>query len=151
MEECVDVKHAREDADVDIVQSACAISTTCPVIVVGDDTDLLVLLIQHFDVSKHKDISMQTSSKLINVSALKQSLDDSLSSSLLFIHALTVCDTTSRPHGIGKVSALAKHANLKEFAKLFMLQNKSSREIEQAGEQALGVLYGCVSGSTLDF
>ena len=150
-EECVDVKHAREDADVDIVQSACAISTTCPVIVVGDDTDLLVLLIHHFDVSKHKDIFMQTSSKLISVYALKQNLDDSLISSLLFIHSLTGCDTTSRPHGIGKVSALAKHANLKVFAKMFMLQNKTSREIEQAGKQALGVLYGCIPGSTLDF
>ena len=32
-----------------------------------------------------------------------------------------------------------------------MLQNKTSREVEQAGEQALGVLYWCVSGSTLDF
>ena len=41
-EEWVDVKHAHEDADVDIVQSTCAISTTCPVIVVGDDTDLLI-------------------------------------------------------------------------------------------------------------
>ena len=140
-EECVDAKHAREDADVDIVQSACAISTTCPVIVVGDDTDLLVLLMHHF-VSKHKDIFIQASSKLMSVSALKQNLDDSLVSSLLFIHSLTGCDTTSRPHCIGKVSALAKHANLKEFAKMFMLQNKTSREIEQA----LGVLYGCNPG-----
>ena len=87
----------------------------------------------------------------MSVSALKQNLDDSLISSLLYIHSLTGCDTTSRPHGIGKVSALAKHANLKEFAKMIMLQNKTSREIEQAGEQALGVLYGCITGSTLDF
>ena len=106
-----------------------AISTTCPVIVVGDDTDLLVLLIHHVYIIKFQ---------LTHVYALKQSLDDSLISSLLFMHSLTGCDTPSRPHGIGKVSALAKHANLKEFAKMCMLQSKTSKI--SAGEQALGVL-----------
>ena len=35
---------------------------------------------------------------------------------LLFIHAISGCDTTSRPYGIGKTSAKDKAANLHEHA-----------------------------------
>lgn len=42
------VTHSSRDADFDIVKTACNIASSKPVIVVGDNTDLLVLLRHHY-------------------------------------------------------------------------------------------------------
>ena len=106
------VKFSKADADYDIAMTACDAAQTVPVVVVGDDTDLLVLLLHHFDLGSHNPIYLQTSSKTISIPVLQTSLDPTLSQSILFIHALSGCDTTSRPYGIGKLSAIAKHQAL---------------------------------------
>ncbi len=45
----IQVQHSQEDADYDIAMSACNIALTKPVVVVGDDTDLLILCQHHFN------------------------------------------------------------------------------------------------------
>ena len=69
---------------------------------VGDDTDLLVLLLHHLS-PRHHVIFLQTASKILNI----RQLAPYLTASLLFPHAITGCDTTSRPYSIGKVMANA--------------------------------------------
>ena len=121
-----------------------------PVVVVGDDTDLLILLQYHFNPDEHQSIYLQTSSKLIGIGILFSSLDPVLSESLLFIHAISGCDTTSRPYGIGKVSAMAKYKDLHESASVFITPDKGQESVESAGNKALAVLYGCKQGTDLN-
>ena len=70
---------------------------------------------------------------------------------LLFMHALTGCDTTSRPYGVGKSSVLARCPSLYQQASIFMMQDRCHAEIESAGEEAILVLYNCTTpGAVLD-
>ena len=89
------------------------------VVVVGDDTDLLVLLLHPFS-PRHHVMFLQTASKIMNIRILQDHLAPDLTASLLFLHAITGCDTTSRPHSIGKVMAMSKCHQLKDAASLFM-------------------------------
>ena len=74
---------------------------------VGDDTDLLVLLLHHLS-PRHRVIFIQTASIILNIRILQGHFVHELSSSLLLLHAVTECDTTSRPYSIGKVMAMSK-------------------------------------------
>ena len=149
--EDITVKHAAADADYDIAISACNMALAKTVVVVGDDTDLLVLLQHHYQPADHRPIFMQTSTKLFNIAVLKRGLEPALRPSLLFIHAMSGCDTTSRPFGIGKVAALGKWHELKDVAQAFLDPNKTQEEIEKLGHTSLCILYGCSTNTGLDF
>ena len=103
----VELYHSSADADYDIVSTACTMAKRRSVAVVGDDTDLLVLLLHHLS-PRHHVIFLQTASKILNIRILQEHLAPGLTASLLFLHAITGCDTTSRPHSIGKVT---QHGN----------------------------------------
>ena len=130
--------------------SACALAHTKPVVVVADDTDILILLQHHFRPAEHKSVYLQTSSKLISIEIIKRSIDPVLSKSLLFIHALSGCDTTSGSYCIGKISAMGKYVDLKVASQIFMLPNKDHNEGEQAGNEALAIIYACKQGTDLN-
>jgi hypothetical protein len=53
---------------------------------------------------------MVAAKRTVCASTIKRRVDVKLSESLLFLHAVSGCDTTSRPHGIGKVGVLKKYA-----------------------------------------
>jgi 5'-3' exonuclease len=149
-EKGIQVSHSSGDADYDIAMTACRIALTMPVVVVGDDTDLFILLQHHFSIENHHAIYLNTATKLIDISILKKELDPDLSYSLLFIHALSGCDTTSKPHGIGKMSAMGIYRELKEFTVFFMAAATNREEIEQVGNQAIATVYGCKHCSDLN-
>ena len=65
------------------------------------------LLTHHVDVSA-SNLYMITAKHTECISTLKKKLDPHLSKSTLFLHAVSGCDTTSRPYGIGKVGVLKK-------------------------------------------
>ena len=46
--------NAKEDADVLIVQTALELANTCDVVLIGEDTDLLVLLCYHADIHSNR-------------------------------------------------------------------------------------------------
>ena len=138
--EGISMKQSAGDAEYDIAMSACALARMKPVVVVGDDTDLLILLQHHFNPDEHQSIYLQTRSKLISIGILFSSLDPVLSESLLFIHTISGCDTTSRPYGIGKVSAMAKYKDLRESASVLITPDKGQESVEAAGNKALAVL-----------
>ena len=150
-QEGIQISHSSGDADYDIVMTACTFAEMLPVVVVGDDTDLLILLQHHFTPRKHENIYLQTNTKLIDIFNLQKELDPDLSHSLLFIHALSGCDTTSKPYGIGKISAISKYCDLKGTAELFMKADINHEQIELFGNQAIATLYGCKHGADLNF
>ena len=98
----VDLHHSADDADYDIVSTACTIAKRTSVTVVGDDTDLLVLLLHHLS-PRHHVVFLQTTSKVINIRILQDHLPSSLTASLLFLHAITqgpcscIYETKSKP------------------------------------------------------
>lgn len=93
---------------------------------------------------------MLTSKLTVCITTLKKKLDLALSEALLFLHALSGCDTTSRPYGIGKVTVLSKYAELKRSASVFMSSSSSQEDIEKAGEDALLMIYGCLKSTSLN-
>ena len=108
--DCI-VRHASGDADRLIVMTAIEFSGVSDVIVVGEDTDLLVLLCYFAEPNTKRlfFISDRTqNSKLWDIKQLQQTLGYRISNILPVIHSLTGCDTTSRLFGIGKGPALKK-------------------------------------------
>ena len=126
----------------------CTMANRRSVVVVGDDTDLLVLLLHHLS-PRHHVIFLQTASKILNIRMLQDHLAPDLTVSLLFLHAVTGCDTTSRSYGIGKVMAMSKCHQLKDHARLFMKPNQSHDDVNKHGEAALEILYK--PGNSLEF
>lgn len=102
-----------------------------PVVVVGDDTDLLVLLQNHLTPTENETIYPQTSIKLIDISILQKNLEANVSHSLLFIHSLSACNTTSRPYDIGK-EVMCKYRDPQEVSNLFMIVDARHDDIEQS-------------------
>ncbi|CAB4010879.1 Hypothetical predicted protein, partial [Paramuricea clavata] len=85
---------------------------------------------------------MVAAKRTVCASTIKRRVDVKVSESLLFLHAVSGCDTTSRPHGIGKVGVLKKYAALAESAATFMASESSKVALETAGERALLIMYG---------
>ena len=99
------------------------------------------MLVYRSDPTSHS-LHMVTSNRKICIKTLQAGLDPRLVASLPFLHALSGCDTTSRPYGIGKGTVLSKYVELHQFATVFMSPSSSHEEIKQAGEQALLIVYG---------
>lgn len=101
------VKHAEADADVLIALTAVESSHTRPTILLGEDTDLLVLLLYHGDTSLNQIYfkSLSTSKvtmKSLDILKTKALLGPEICSLLSLVHAISGCDTASRMFGIGK-------------------------------------------------
>ena len=83
--------------------------------------------------SQSRTSCYQTASKILNIRILQDHLDPKLTASLLFLHAITGCDTTSRPYSIGKVMAMNKCHQLMDSASLFMKPNQSHDDVNKHG------------------
>ena len=126
---------------------------------VGDDTDLIVLLCYHANMEAH-DLFFHPESKsntkktrIWNIKATKQMLGPDICNHILFIHALLGCDTTSRLYGIGKGASLKRFRASHTFceqAKVFDTHSASIHDVVDAGEKALVIIYNGKSTDTLD-
>jgi hypothetical protein len=151
--------HAPGDADLLIVQKAVESATTTNTVLIGDDTDLLILLIYHTNLESH-DLFFQPEPKkstknprVWNIKALKQQLGPSVCTHILFMHAIIGCDTTSRLYGIGKGAALNKFItsyDFREQATVFGTPSASTADVVAAGENALVCLYNGKPGEGLN-
>ena len=150
--------HANGDADLLIVKTAVESARTNTTFLVGDDTDLLVLLCYH--ASKHGcDLYFRREPKanargtsVWHVKRVKDQLGRVVCTNLLFLHAITGCDTTSRLYGVGKATALKKFENVpyfREQANVFNCHSPIS-DILTAGEKALVSFFGGKPGVGLD-
>ena len=137
----IHVEHPLGDADYKICQTARAHTITSPVAVVAEDSDVFQLLVHHADPAA-SNVYMVAANRTVCVTTIKRRVDVQLSESLLFLHAISGCDTTSRPHGIGKVGVLKNYAALEESAATFMASESSKVALEKAGERAPLIMYG---------
>ena len=151
--------HASGDADLLIVQKAVQSATTSNTVLVGDDTDLIVLLCYHaklesYDLFFRPEPKKNTKKlRIWNIKATKEKLGQDICSNILFIHAFLGCDTTSRLYGIGKGTSLSKFkasSMFREQAKVFNSDSASTCEVVDAGEKALILVYNGKLPDTLD-
>lgn len=153
------VIHAEGDADVLIAQRAVQSSMHGPTTIIGEDTDLLVLLCFHADQESfhlYLQSDKRSSSKKLREWDIhwirkKHCVQTSALCFHLYI-AVRGCETTSKMHGIGKGMPLRKLKSDPHFiqqAEVFM-NTVSKEEIFHAGEQALLCLYGGTVGEGLD-
>lgn len=149
------VKQAQDDADVLIIETALEQSTN-PVIVVGEDVDLLVILIARADCNREifflKPGKGSVESKMFS----SKSFDGHKKSKnhILFWHAITGCDTTSAIFSKGKKRALKileDREDLQRCAESFTQKNSSHEEITDSGIKYILALYGAQpSESSID-
>ena len=148
------------DADLLIVQTAIKSAATRPTVVIGEDTDLLILLLHHVneDCQRILFTSEQKSrskgpTKLWDIKHVKSMLGQEVCDAILLIHALLGCDTTSRLYSIGKGVALQKFKRENSFrrlSKIFTSPSSTKEEIIAAGEKLLLLVYGQKGDVTLD-
>ena len=102
--------HSDGDADVDIVSNVLTVANTCPVTLLGEDTDLLILLRWHFNPSLHCPVQLccNSSKTAADIKKSKQLLSDALIHSNFVIHTFCGCDITSRLHSVGSRTVLQK-------------------------------------------
>ena len=147
--------HAKGDADILIVKTAVESAKVVSTVLIGDDTDLLILLC-HYGHAIEKDLFLKPERKadtkkhkVWNMKATTRILGNELCSRLLFVHALLGCDTTSRIFGIGKPVALKQAQNnvrFQEISDLFTQEGATKKDVIAAGEEALIHLYSGKQG-----
>ena len=148
------------DADLLIAQTAIDSALTRPTIVIGEDTDLLILLLYHvnldcddiFFTSEPKSRA-RGPTKFLDIKYSKSKLGPALCEAILFIHALLGCDTTSRLFSIGKGVALQEFKKEERFqflSQTFSRPSSTREEIIAAGEESLLIVYGGKGCTTLD-
>ena len=154
------ILHAKGDADLLIVQTALESAETSDTVLIGDDTDLLVLLCYHAATEGHKVFLKQEPKqnalkrRVWDIRETKKRLGADICNNILFVHAVLGCDSTSRIHGLGKAAALKKIKDNRYFlslAKVFDKEDGVQRmEIIEAGEKALVCLYNGKGGEGID-
>ena len=127
-----------------------------PVTVVGDDTDLLVLLLHHTS-EENNEVTLRpqqrsSKTKVWLIKEMKKQLPKSITDNIIFIHAVLGCDTTSRLQGIGKGVGMKKLEKLREFTSIgkVFIEESSVEEVISAGEKALLGLYCAKKENCLD-
>ena len=104
-----------------IAQKAVEVAREVDTVLVGDDTDLFVLLRYYASLECHIIFfkpELKKGSKnpgVWNITAVKEKLGPELCSNILFLHAILECDTTSQLFGIGKGTSLKKFKSSKHF------------------------------------
>lgn len=146
------------DADTDIVKTAIQLNKTASkVVIVGTDTDLLILLIalapEENSIFFCRDIRGKNPSRTFyNIRHLIQ-LNIDIKESLLFSHAMTGCDTTSAFYGLGKSKAIdliKTNREARQSAEVFLRKDESEEVIKREGEKFVLKLYGMSAYSTLN-
>ncbi|XP_043503861.1 uncharacterized protein LOC122525249 [Polistes fuscatus] len=140
----INVKVAQEDADALITRTAIELrqNTGREVAVVGNDTDLLVLLIGLSDTSPLYFYKISPGGKK---NTLYYTEDHAhLKPYILFAHAFAGCDTTSAMYGKGKksiVSILQKNKHLQTAVKIFYNAESTIESLCECAGQIIAHLY----------
>ena len=101
------VVNVHGDADVDIVTTAVETSPQHTTTLIGEDTDLLVLLLCYAQGEVMKLYFRSDKPKadgtieVYHINRIQEVLGHEMCSQLMFIHAMTGSDTTSRIFGVG--------------------------------------------------
>ena len=135
----ITVLHAEKDADVLICREAVEWSNQVDVSVIGDDTDLLVILLhmtKHFAFD-HR-LFLTTKSYIYDIEKIRSVLGRRHVNTILLCHALTGSDTTSRIHGVGKDRLFKMIASIDESViDAFYSENSTPATIKHVGEHLM--------------
>jgi hypothetical protein len=136
------------DADTAIVDTALTLShlngSSREAVVVADDIDILVLLLHQCEST---NVFIQRSfgpHNLINIKSLQESLGH-LKECILFLHAVSGCDTTSSFCNKGKATTfklLEKNKKLSEQMKMFLQKDANPENLIALGVEFTLRLYG---------
>ena len=87
-----------------------------------------------------------------HIKKVKEQLVKEVCRNLLFCHAVTCCNTTSRLYGVGKATALKIFENLRHFKALAKVFNSHSTvyDIVRVSEKAVVSLFGGKPGVGLN-
>ena len=145
---------ADDDADTLIVKEALQMSLTMSVEVLGEDTDLLILLIHHVNV-EHKQIALTTRGGSYSIQSIQDNLNDLQRARILFIHSVSGCDTVSSIFRQGKVGMFTKLCQdtpaLQDDVFSVLLSTDSSKDdIIEAGLKSFQYIYGNITTSLQD-
>ena len=154
------VLQASADADVLLVKTTMEKAREQDTALVGDDADLLLMLC-NLSTNESHDTYFRPEPKANQkcpptcwkVGALQVALGPDVCSCLMFSHALTGCNTTSRLSDVGEPSApnkLIKYPFLRQQAVPFTVIGTEKSIIFEAGEQAIVCLYGGTPGDSMD-
>ena len=148
------VINCREDADTTIVKEALKFAQEgCPVTIVGEDTDILVLLLHHWapsmaNIFLRSEPKKNSGLKLVNIERYSMKLSPAVKNNLLFVHAWGGCDTTSATFGHGK-SKILKLVGLKcpqqdvmAVCNIFNAEDRNQEEIIESGTNLFKIMYG---------
>ena len=103
---------AKGDADVRIVKTAVEYAQEKYSVLVGEDTDLLVLLRFYIRLDSRDGEKEELKKTYMESEAIKKQLGRSdVCHNMLFIHSVLGCDTTSLFYEIGKATASEKYTN----------------------------------------
>lgn len=141
----INVQIAREDADILIVKTAIQIKerTNNQVIVIGNDTDLFVIMIALTPEYSNLDFCKVSSGKK-PYTFYSTSAHIKMKSFILFAHAFGGCDTTSAIFRKGKKSILnllQKEEALQDACQYFYYAHSTTDTIYGAAEQFIFSLY----------
>ena len=150
----IPVQHAQGDADCVIVQVALRSAMEYTTVLVGEDTDLLILLLFHVK-SDMKDVffssTRASATRRWEIKRTQSCLGPNVCKNILFAHAFGSCDTTSWPFGVGKSVPVKRLQQLFENgAKVFLRTNSNHQMIAETGEKLLVDIYDGNDGDTLD-
>ena len=141
------------DADQLIVMTTVESTERQPTVLIGEDMDLLVLLLypqRSKTANRYFSIPSQshekTGGRLWDILSAKLKLGDTLCDQILFLHAFFGCDLTSRIYGIGKSTPL-NHAKKKEklpgYCTGLFLDSASTKDmaLEKRREKAMLIFF----------
>ena len=150
----ISCKQHKADADHLIVSTAITIATTTtkPVVVVGTNTDLLVMLVVLSPPELDTGMYMlcQCNPMVIYSIPEIQSLQAQLKPHLLALHALTGCETVSAPYMRGKKAVAVLKTLGHSYLEAFTKGTSTHDEVARAGEVFLLKLYGAGQQPDLD-
>ena len=140
-------KQAQDDADVLIIETALEQSITNTTVVVGEDVDLYILLIArtlpYQKIYFLKPGKGNTETKIYNPWSIVKYKD--CRDHILFLHAITGCDTTCALFKKGKINVLKllqKRPDLREAVEVFKQENCPPNTLINCGTQFILAMYG---------
>ena len=148
------VKQAGSDADSLIISTALHVAEAAeaPVVVIGTDTDLLVMLLA-LTISSTNMYMMccRNPITIYSIHDIQQAIGET-SNYIMFLHAMTGCDTVSSIYRQGKRKAFNLVHKKKEFDQLDVFTNSESThtEVKEAGEKFMLMLYDGSKFHSLD-
>lgn len=150
----IHVKQAEADADTLIVSTALttAESEELPAIVVGTDTDLLVMLVAQATPSTAMYMLCRSSpTTLYNIHEFQHAIGDT-TKHLMFLHAVTGCDTVSAIYRQGKRKAFNIIHKKQDYELLdtFTKTGSTHDEVKSGGENFFLKLYGASNFESLN-